>query len=98
MAIIEFTVCRDLSVVERAAQKEEKYQRLAEDMAKQNKPHPTVIPIVVGTRGVVPNRTVAALKTLSKCGFDIPIAKLQKAAVIGARDPCFGRKTRSGPR
>ena len=84
VAIIEFTVCRDLSVVERAKQKEERYQLLAEDMAKGSKAHPAVIPIVVGTRGVVPTRTVAALKTLSKWGFDIPIAKLQKAAVIGS--------------
>ena len=84
VVIIEFTVCRDLSVVERATQKETRYQQLAEDWAKKHGKHPTVLPIVVGTRGVVPERTVKALQTLSKWGFDVPISRLQKAAVIGS--------------
>ncbi len=84
VAIIEFTVCRDLSVVERATQKEARYQQLAEDWARKHGRHPTVVPIVVGTRGVVPERTVKALQTLSRWGVDVPISRLQKAAVIGS--------------
>ena len=57
---------------------------LAEDWAKKHGKHPTVLPIVVGTRGVVPERTVKALQTLNKWGIDVPISRLQKAAVIGS--------------
>ena len=84
VVIIEFTVCRDLSVVERATQKEARYQQLAEDWARKHGKHPSVLPIVVGTRGVVPERTVKALQTLSKWGVVVPISRLQKAAVIGS--------------
>ena len=62
-------------MVERATQKEARYQ---------HGNHPTVLPIVVGTRGVVPERTVKALQTLSKWGVVVPISRLQKAAVIGS--------------
>ena len=52
-------VCRDDSVVERAKFKEDKYRLSAEDWAKKHKRHPVVLPIVVGTRGVIPKQTVA---------------------------------------
>ena len=84
VAIIEFTVCRDLSVVERATQKEARYQQLAADWAVKHGTHPTVIPIVVGTRGVVPERTVESLKTLKRWGIDVEISRLQKAAAMGS--------------
>jgi hypothetical protein len=48
-ALIDFTVCRDYSVVERA---KFKYRIWAEDWAKKHKQHHVVVPIVVGTRGV----------------------------------------------
>ena len=82
VAIIEFTVCRDLSVVERSKQKEERYPQLAADRALKYKTHPTVLPIVVGTRGVVPE--VKSLKTLKAWGFDVEMSRIQKAAVWGS--------------
>ena len=83
-AFIEFTVCRDDSVVERAKFKEDKYRLLAEDWAKKHKRHPVVLPIVVGTRGVIPKQTVASLAKLKAWGFDMQVSRLQKAAVIGS--------------
>ena len=80
-SIIQFTVCRDLSVM---THKVVKSQQLAEDWAKKYGQRPTV-PIVVGTRGVVPERTVEALKTLTKWrAFDVPFSRFQKAAAIGS--------------
>ena len=55
----------------RSKQKEERYQQLAADWALKYKAPPTVLPIVVGTRGVVPERTVKSLKTLKAWGFDV---------------------------
>ena len=81
---IEPTVCRADNVVERAQQKESRYQELANDWRVRHKVQPTVVPIVVGTRGVVPNRTIKALETLKNWGFDIKLSRLQKAAVIGS--------------
>ena len=43
-----------------------------------------VLPIVVGTRGVIPKQTVASLAKLKACGFDVRVSLLQKAAVIGS--------------
>ena len=83
-AIIEFTVCRDDSVVERATQKAQRYLALARDYATAHNCHPTVFPIVVGTRGDVPKQTTNSLQQLKKWGFDIALSKLQKAAAIGS--------------
>jgi hypothetical protein len=83
-AFIEFTVCRDDSVVERAKLKEDKYRLLAEDWAKKHKRHPAVLPIVIGTRGVIPKQTVASLAKLKAWGFEVQLSRLQKAAVIGS--------------
>jgi hypothetical protein len=83
--ILEFAVCRDDMVVERATEKERRYQLLARDwQQKHGGAHPTVLPIVIGTRGVVPKATVQALQKLKKWGFDVSLSKLQKAAVIGS--------------
>jgi hypothetical protein len=84
VVILEFSVCRDAGVVERAQQKERRYRQLAEDWAQKHGVHPTVLPLVVGTRGVVPKRTVESLGTLKRWGFDVAISRLQKAAVIGS--------------
>ena len=83
-AFIEFTVCRDDSVVERAKFKEDKYRLLAEDWAKKHKRYPTVLPVVVGTRGVIPKQTMTSLAKLKAWGFDVQVSRLQKAAVIGS--------------
>jgi hypothetical protein len=47
-AFIEFTVCRHDSVVERAKFKEDRLLVLGEEA------QPVVLPIVIGTRGVIP--------------------------------------------
>ena len=84
VVMLEFSVCRDGSVVERALQKEQRYRELAEDFAQSHKVNPTVLPTVVGTRGVVPKRTMDSLDALKRWGFDVSISRLQKAAVIGS--------------
>ena len=89
-------MCRDISVVERAKQKEARYQQLAEDWAMKHGTHPTVLPIVVGTRGVVPERTVESLRTLKRWGFDVEISKRQKAATIGSVKLVWKTLTSSG--
>ena len=82
VVILEFTVCRDAVVVERAQQKEQRYRQLAEDWAKKHQVFPTVSSIV-GTRGV-PQRTLDSLATLKRWGFDVSISRLQKSAAIGS--------------
>ena len=57
---------------------------LAEDWAKKHKRHPVVIPIVVGTRGVIPKQTGASLAKLKAWGVDMQVSRLPKAAVIGS--------------
>ena len=84
VAIVEIAVCNDFCVVERALQKEQRYRQLAEDYAKKHRVYPTVLPIVVGTRGVVPKRTMKSLDTLKRWGFDVPISRLQKSAAVGS--------------
>jgi hypothetical protein len=84
VAIIELSVCRDLGVVERTQQKEQRYRQLAEDWAQKHGVHPTVLPIVIGTRGVVPKRTLESLETMKRWGFDVSISRLQKTAAIGS--------------
>ncbi len=69
-AFIEFTVCREDSVVERAKLKEDKCRLLADDWAKKHKRHSVVLPIVLGTSGVIPKQTVASLAKLKAWGFD----------------------------
>lgn len=93
---IEFTVCRDDKVVERAKYKEDKYRLLAEDWAKKHKRYPTVLPIVVGTRGVIPRQTMTSLAKLKAWGFDVQVSRLQKAAVIGSVKVVWKTLTSSG--
>ena len=57
-------------MVDRAKLKEDKYRLLAEDWAKKHKRYPVVLPVVVGTRGVIPKQTVASLAKLKAWGFD----------------------------
>ena len=65
--------------------KEDKYRLLAEDWEKKHKRHPVILPIVVGTRGVIPKQTVASLAKLKALGgFDVHLSRLQKTAVIGS--------------
>ena len=77
IAFVEFTVCRDDSVVERAKLKQDKDRLLAEDWAKKHKRQPVVLPIVVGTRGVIRKQTVASLAKLKAWGFDVRVSRLQ---------------------
>ena len=56
-------------------------RRTSTDWAKKHKRHPVVLPTVVGTRGVIPNQTVASLAKLKAGGFDMQVPRLQKAAV-----------------
>ena len=83
---VECTVCQDSKVVETARDKELKYMPLAADYKSRypNKAFPRVLPIAIGVRGVVPKRTIESLKYLQDRGFDIPISRLQKAAVKGS--------------
>ncbi len=69
---------------ERAKFKEDKYRLLAEDWAKKHKRHPVVLPILVGTGGVIPKQTVASLAKLKAWGFDMQVSRLHKTAVIGS--------------
>jgi hypothetical protein len=84
VVILEFTVCRDDAEVERAQKKEQRYRQLAEDWAKKHQVFPIVLPIVVGTRGLVPQRTLDSLATLKRWGFDVSISRFQKSAAIGS--------------
>ncbi len=59
-------------------------RRTSTDWAKKHKRHPVVLPLVVRTRGVIPNQTVASLPKLKAWGFDMQVSRRQKAAVIGS--------------
>ncbi len=60
------------------------HRLLAKDWAKKHKRYPFVLPIVLGSRGVIPEQTVALLAKLKAWGFDMQVSRLQKAAVIGS--------------
>jgi hypothetical protein len=68
-------------VVDRAKFKEDKYRILAEDWPKKHKRHPVVLPIVVGTRGVIEDGSFAGEVEGS---FNMQVCRLQKAAFIGS--------------
>ena len=81
--IIEVTVCNDDRACLRADEKLSKYLPLREQIGKQERNIPHVLPIAIGTTGVVSKVTENAVKKLNDWGIPLRLSKLQKAAAIG---------------
>ncbi len=78
-AFIEFTVCRDDSVVERAKSKEDKYRLLAEGKEAQATPRRPSYRVRDEGRDSEAHGSFAGEV---EAGFDMQVSRLQKAAVI----------------
>ena len=77
---IEITCPLDWSILERENFKVEKYQDLKREVAKLWNVRPVVIPVVVGTLGMVTNRLEGFIR---KIGVDVSVELLQKACLLG---------------
>ena len=77
---IEITCPLDWSILERENFKVDKYQDLKREVAKLWNVRPVVIPVVVGTLGMVTNWLEGFTRNI---GLDVPVGLLQKACLLG---------------
>ena len=82
--IIEVRVSLDYNTVNTPREKEIKYFNLAEQVRQKSWVYPKILPIVVGCLGAVPLQTMGSLEQLKKLGINVPIARLQRAAIWGS--------------
>ncbi len=75
--ILEFTVCRDAVVMERAQQKEQRYRQLAEDRAKKHQVFPTVLPIVVAPERLYLSGFIGDIKAVGFQRFDLSTPEIR---------------------
>ena len=78
--LVDFSVPYDPNVARKEQEKIEKYKDLAAEVARMHKVSVEVVPIVVGSLGVV---TKDLTRWLKKIGVDDDVGGLQTSAVIG---------------
>jgi hypothetical protein len=82
--IIEVAVPLDINAARKWREKEMKYVALAEQERIASGVYPFICPIVVGCLGAVPKKTINTLALLKQMGISVPIARLQRAAIVGS--------------
>ena len=79
--IIDLAIPEDSGVIEKKAERVEKYQNLARELRRMWEVKTKVVPIVFGALGTVPLRLKGNLKDI---GVDTSITLIQKSALLGS--------------